>query len=651
MNGFVDYFRQHPWQRRVIMLLVALVISLSIAIPFYPAISDYYLIRRLGDDSPAIHENAIMLASARLRASKQTLRRMERALETDNDRRFLGVASALNRASRFHTPERSVDMLDRFKTLLFETSPAARSRWLILHEQCLADRDNVWLRRLLAAATADSDATVRELATVFAAKFADPTALGTLLADDEPTVRAAAALNAAIAGQSGLTETIAGLLADADELTAASAAYALAMLDPQTHSMAICTKLIEAQNLEARNRLLTAAVLLNDDNARAAVRKILVQLPPPEGEDIRAYADGALLRAVAALRMDGAEAVVRPILAAALRLQGEVTDVQLLAALATADELGLPIRQEVYDIMQARWHSDVEPTMIVAARVLGRQAALPQQDRSAPTEAECIQLLRNAATWDQYTDDPTDDQPPVILKTPLASAAASVALWELQAKEASEWLANAAGADVTLPGDYIAWRLAMSDRPADAFAVGQKLLPAPGSPPELWVHNNNERSAGAMLLALAARTDAQRAQASDCIRGRLEGTGLGGEHDPFVSRAYHCALVILGRRDTLEEVYGYTAIVALPQWRTLTSLMAAGDARALDWMLWNRQLPEDLVVELLVDRQLGPVVAAVAPGLPRVDPAAPFETQAWQTMVLSNTYAIHHASIQLQRLP
>ena len=647
MNPFFSYFRQHPWQRRALTFLVSLVIALAAAITLWPVIDDHLLIRRLGDESDPRREQAIREAAAQIRKSPATRRRLQRALRTTDDRRFYGIASALNRVGEFYTPQREGGDVDRMAAMRFEATDHAPSRWMILHRQCLSDRDNPHMRRLLAGAIGDANAGVRELATVLAFKARDDAAIRSLLADKAPAVRAAAAQTAALARRTDLTGEIAPLLDDADPMVVASAGYALASLDPVTHSAAICRKLVATESAEARDRLLAAAIVLSDDNARQAVRKCFDKTAGGDGS-----ADAMLLTAIASLQVDWAEQAVRPVLTAAGGPRGEqTTSIQLHAALRAADTLDLPVRREVREIIRKLWGPSLQRTLAAAALVLGRQIDLDQGRRSAPTGPECIRTLQQAAIWQSPTDDPTDDQPPTIWTTPVASAAAAVALWRLNAPLADQFLRSSAASPQSLGGDTIAWALATSDRPGEAYALGEAMLPAPGAPPAARVYNDDERATGAMLLALAARTDEQKAAAAERIRQRLVGTGLGGEDNPYVQFTYRCALLILGRREHGDDLYDLMGVLAFPQRRVLTALLSAGDKRALDWILWNAQQTPDDVVELLVGRGLQDVLAAVAPQLPRVDPAAPHDVRVWQARMLSDTYAIHHAAIELKDLP
>ncbi|MHC4985605.1 MAG: HEAT repeat domain-containing protein [Planctomycetota bacterium] len=627
---------------------VSAIIALGLALLLRPTVSHYLLVRDLRSPDRGTREQAIRYAAHLAETSDAARRRLERSLRTDNDRQFLAVASALSRAAAFLGPGRTGEQLDRFAALQFEASVNPTTRWTILHAQCIADRANGWLDRLLARAVADDEAEVRLVAALLAAKLGDDVALAALLADEDADVRSAAAIDAALAGRTGLIDPLVACLDDADPLVGASAAHALAMLDPVAHSAMICRKLLDAEDPIARDRYLMAAMVLNDDRARDAVGQCFRRLEAGEDDPL---ADAMLLRAGAVLQADWAERAIRSLLSATIRPEGNVTNIQLQAALRSADELGLPVRKEVYDIVWEVWSWDSRQAMVAAARILARQADRPQSDPEAPSRERCIQALRQATTWEGRTDDPNDDQPETIWRTPMASAAAAVGLWELQTQFADLYLEYAAGGDEFLPGDYAAWHVATVGPSDVAYAVGAQMLPPADTPPEQRVYNDGMRAAGALLLALSARSDAEKAEARKRLGDRLTGIGLGAEKDPYLRHAYQCALLILGDRSLLEPIYTCTGILELPQWRTVTSLLIAGDRRVLDWALWNPQFPATVTVDLLVGRHLGDVAAALVPQLPRIDPAVPYEARLWQAKILADAYALGHASIEIAPWP
>ena len=641
---------RHPWQRRAVLFSATVLIALILALLLYPLIADYTLIHQLADEDSTARNRAIRHLTARASRYDATRRRLTNALDTDDDLRFYGAASALDDVGEFYRPDQSGDHLDRMAALTMENSDSHRARWLTLHHQCLIDRDNAYQRRLAGAASRDGKPEIRELSAVLAAKLGDDDSLQRLLEDKEPAVRAAAALDAGIAGRTTLTESIAPLLDDEDNNVVASAAWALARLDPETYSAAICRVLKQADDDDTRDRLLLAVGRLDDQPARDALDELWRRA--------RTSATGGpqppspMLLLAAAEKQAGAVApVVRSLLATAAEPDTGTSNIDLLAALAAADRLDLPIRRELRDLIRAVWGPTARRPMILAAQLLGREAGLSQDDPNGPTRAECIKLLQQAAVWYYRHDDPDDQQPPETIRTPLASAAAAVALWKLRAPLAEEFVRNAAAAEYTLPGDYIAWHLASSDHLDEARALGDLMLPAPGAPPELRVFNDNERATGAMLLALAARTADQRDAAVDRIRQRLDGTGFGGEDNPFVQHSYRCALVILGDSEHRENVHTLLGVLEFPQRRVMTALLAANDRRALDWLLWSPHMGPEGALEILITRDVQDVAAAAVPELPWIDPAAPYGVRLWQARILSDTYAIGRAAITMRPLP
>jgi len=280
--------------------------------------------------------------------------------------------------------------------------------------------------------------------------------------------------------------------------------------------------------------------------------------------------------------------------------------------------------------------------------VLGLQADLPQDDGDSPTRDRCISLLAGGARWVLWQQLP--DEPNVLHYTPVASAAAAVALWRLGGEDAASALHYAASSRYTLPGDYIAWHVSQTD-PAAGTELGVDMLPALDAPHELRVYNDNVRSAGAMMLALSARTDEQRLAAAERIRSRLIGGEYGGEDVRQVRWSYMCALAITGDDTYRRELSALLSVTEFPRRRLLTGLLLAGDREAMDWLLWHPQFSDASVVELLLDRRIGEVLAAVAPDLPRVERAAPQQVRLWQARILRETYAIRRAKIPMRRSP
>jgi hypothetical protein len=329
----------------------------------------------------------------------------------------------------------------------------------------------------------------------------------------------------------------------------------------------------------------------------------------------------------------------------------------------------------VFDICLRLWNPRrFQLTLTKAARVLGRQADLPQSDPNVPSRQECVKLLQRRAVYEAppathpatrpasapagksatgpapvatTSQEGVSKEPSI---TPVPSAAAAAALWDLQAPLADQFVRNASAAAVTLAGEYVAWHVAASSAPG-AFELGLQMLPALDAPPASRVYNDNERSAGAVLLALSARTDSQKKLAMDRITSRLEGGPLGGEDDFFVIRAYWCAQLILGKSELATMVLELLDTPDFPQRRAFTALCVASRREALDWLLWDPNKTADDIGFLLMDKGLEEVLSAVAPGLPGVDDSAGDDLLAWQIRILRDSYAIHRSSLKLGLTP
>jgi hypothetical protein len=204
------------------------------------------------------------------------------------------------------------------------------------------------------------------------------------------------------------------------------------------------------------------------------------------------------------------------------------------------------------------------------------------------------------------------------------------------------WLA--VDSEFTLPGDAVAWRLGSTGR-AEAFALGEMFLPPLGAPPERRQHSDSVRSAGAMLLALSARTPEQVAAAVERIDTRRREEFFTADSAFYVRNAYLCALLALGRDEHRQAVRDLLLVREFPQRRVLTALLASGDRDVLGWLLWNDRISAEEVLDLLVDRGLGEVLAATAPSLPTVDVGVSDDLARWQVRVLRHSYALTGGSV------
>lgn len=675
MAGLLRYFRQHPWQRRSLTLLLALAGGLAVAYVAYPIIDQHLVIRALGSADPAERTAALNRAIVLASRDPGFVRRLEDALDSPDDRTFRGVVTALRWAGRFETPDRDPIHVDRMRAIELADTSDADVRRRMLFPAVAATRDNRHIRQTLALAAGDESPPVRSAACVLAARLGDADTLARLMGDPDSDVRAAAAMDAGLAGMSELTDSLAGLF-DADEPpVAASAALALAKLEPEDWSERICRRLVETGSDDLRDRLCHVAIVLNDAEARRAV-----------GEIIRRTGEDAVPPAMAILacgRLGVRE--VGPHVAAGLTaaLEGrEVTGGQLLAMLDATGRLRLPVRREVYDLCERLWNPQrYQLVLMRAATLLGEQAELPQDDPDAPTREECVELLRLLATYGaEVTTQPVDGEGTrIVWATPVPSAAAATALWQLEPSSSifrtppqrsapGEWMLEIdstgsafqvrqiAGAAPALAGDFIAWRLGRSGRP-EAFELAMEMLPPPLDPnvplerQPLRVYNPNERSAGAMMMALAARTPEQRKAAAERIGARLTGSVFGPETDFFVVGSLRCALLILGRDDAVGTVRELLRTPEFPTRRAFTALCADGRTWGLDWLLWNPQMTRADVAYVLTAKAVNEVLQAAAPALGRVDACADRGVQLWQVRALQDEFILTRDSLSVGLAP
>ena len=613
----------------------------------YPYVRDQLLLRDLGSENLGTRYRAILEARQIAAASPATVRRLEAALDAANDTKFAAIASVLKLLDRFYLPARDPVQIDRLSAIELaalseqaNSETAAETRWMTLAEVVLNGRDNAHVRRAMALAAEDKVAWLRQLATMLAARVGDDGTLAKLLKDKDPAVASAAALSVAAARRAALADGVAALLDRPDAESVSSAAYALARLDPRKYSPQLGAVLRDTKDARLRDRLLHVMTVLDDGPARKAVLSILRQA----GKANR-HASAAALLAAGRIRLVDAIQAVRDALNDR-RAEGELTEGHLLAAMEAADLLEIPVRAEVNGICRQLWGPDRPLVLIAAARMLAAQAAL-KQNADAPSRQDCLDTLGLAAAYSARSTTGPAQKAGALKTTPLPSAAAAVSLWLLGAEQAESAVRRSAGQDTTLPGDYVAWHLALANQPERTFALGLRMLPALDAPQELRVYNDNERSAGAVLLALSARTDPQRQFATRRIASRLEGASLGGEDDPYTAGAYRCALLILGQADLLPAVRSLRSNREFPQRRVVTSLCAAGDKETLDWLLFNKYIPPEDIASLLTVRGIGEVMEVLAASLPRVDAAADADLQLWQVRILRHHWGVRRDGINV----
>jgi hypothetical protein len=663
MVGIMKFPRAHPMGVLFVTSLLTVAITGGMVL-FYPQWVDERLIDRLGSSKPSVRGQAILESAARARVREPMKRKLLTSLDTESDTQFFAVVSALNEAGMFKTSVTNPLHIDRAIVVEFATAPDPNTQIWLLTQIINKRRDNRYIHQALKAAAASESVEVRIAGALLAAMLKDDEALGKLLDDEDPAVRAAAALDAGLAGRRALGDALIEKLADADAQVAGGAAAGLAYLDPTEYGPKLCKLLTETKDANLRERLCQVMTILNNDGARQAVGKLLAstrgkRFPAP-----------MTLRAAGRLANTDGGDYIRTVLASAVK--DRKTARRLVhAAIVAAGELELPVRTELYKICQQYWNPNWRSELMfaAAARVLGRLAAKNTgQADDAPTRRECENLLVGAA----YYVGPQPTTGPAVRgrTTPIASAAAATAFWllnpsaetDVKLKETAsqpgtvEFIGRSvSGARVVmdaaqysiLAGDYIAWRVGRSGRP-EAFKLGLRMLPPLNAPAGRRVYNENLRGAGAMMLAFAAKTDEQKQVAIQRITERLEpGKDHNGEDDPVLAGRYRCALLLLGDRSRLKVVReqrndGGHAVPA-----AFTALIFAGEIEALDYLLSNTHIPARDVALYMTDDGLDRVLAARAPSLPTIDAAAPAAIQLWQAKILQDYYVLHRGAFSL----
>ncbi len=699
MGAFATYFRAHPWQRRVGTLSITMFTAAIVGFFAMPYVRDYMLLKDLASPQPEVRNRGIAWGAAWAQQSKTTVPALERALDGAGDEQFRAIVSVLRSINKFDTPSRDPNQIDRLRLIDFTSSrqgedsePLAFTRRLILQQVIASGRDNAFTRKFLAAAVTDPSASVREYASLLAARLKDFAALGTLLNDANAEVQSSAAMDAGLAGAKELTKAIAQRLPQTQSPDATmSCADALIRLSPTPLGEMFAPDIKDPTRPKYQTelhsvveadfqpnywpydpienaRLLYLLPQMADANKNFA---ILLEWKLERFEKSNTIPDAKYVLAGGRLNLfEAAYSAVR-VLRAAAAGTAEVSEEQVLAAIDAAGRMNLPVRAEVDAIIRRLWSQDFSLTMMAAVDLFQRQVDLPQPpEANAPSRDDCLRTLRLAATYQTMPTTSPAASEPAMVNTPLPSAAAAAALWQLAPAtsyasrengalkldmlSSAYYIYAAASAEQSGPADYIAWRLAESNMP-QAFELGLSLLPPPvdpnvpldRQPPR--VYSANARAAGAMLLGLCARTPAQRATAVERLAARLNGGPMSNAPNYYDAGTYHCALLCLGEANELPLVRQLLR-QEFPARRVLTALLAARDRTALDWLLGDLQdRPEDIEF-FLINSGCGEVLAKAVPELPAVDPFAPQEIRLWQVKLMQHYYAIHREKIQFASL-
>jgi hypothetical protein len=686
MGTIRRYFRSHPWQRRAFTVLLAACLGSGAALLLIPVIRDYQVLSRLRTAPPSERLEAMNAVAVRALESERFFDHVVSELDTPDDEYFYRLALVLDRIGRLGPPHTPSDTVSRMRAIDFlanlrepaDANAGIRANLSTLRTMAMARLDDRHVQRVLSAVTelnfdTDPNARLGELAAVTAGAIGDVDTLRALITAGGvppipgdangpggvrmlaalPRAQGAAAVAAGLAKMRSLRGEIEALVACPDWRNRSDALLGLSLLDPSA-AAEVARETLGASELPKglRSRCLWIAGRLDRQAARDAVRAAM-DVSARQGENPSAMAMAAAGRL--GLGDEVTARRISAVLAQATTPQGGVTYGELIAACQAARALDLAVFESVERICSVLWSPRLELGMVYAARALGETQLYEPGPGHSPTQEQMdrlatrTQLLRRAANWTSMTIRSTT-QPTgyaETVATPHASAAAGVALWLMPNGDVFERdLRETTRHDSTLPGDYVAWHLGSRGSELD-FELAMRMLPPVGSGTDpdgpRPVYNVNERSAGAMLMALAARSPERRTAAIQRIENRLAGGAFGPEQDFFAVGSYRCALLILGQGGQRDAVVKLRRLGEFPQRRCITALLWAGHRETLDWLLWDPRIDDAALGVLLIDHGVGDVLRACAGHLPAVDPAARGELLWWQLRAMRYAHVIRHA--------
>ncbi len=666
-------------------MLTAAVLGGLAALLAWPLLRDRQLLDRLGNHDPEIRQRAASVLLSRARDSARLRGWIADELDTDSDKAFGLIVGILGELAVDHADARralagalSVEDDRRFllvaralqsKDLLVRQADAgALGRWLllrlpppdsemsadpavlraILNQALLQAGPSRYLETLAERAAESALPEIRVLAAALAARLGLDETLAALLEDPDPLVAGDAALAAGYAGRRQLTGPLGELLAESDNVEiASSAAWALALLQGPEAGPAVGKRLAGTDDDALADRLVWVLTRADTPAGRAEITRRMLEGDLPRAATI--HAAGRLGLVQVADR-------VETVLAEATRPGSGVSEPQLLAALIAAGQLGLDARDQTRQILDTLWAPQLNWAMFLAVEHLGRQVRLRPEAEASET---CIETLRTAARYESAAAPGA---------TAVPSAAAAAELWllgpqpswyrlEPPADQADRpeieayafdtdapawWVQHLAGADNSLAGDVLAWKLGGSGR-AEARQLARRMLAGP-----MAVRNNNRLGAAAMMLALAVRAEGLGAdQADRIIRSRLY-TRFGMVEDYNLRSSYQAALAVLGDREAAENVRRLFELGVGPTRRIFTALLLAGDKTAVDWVLLSGILDPEELVNFFLNRAAGRVMHAIAGDVPLPQLPADPAQRAWQVRMLRQFWLQHRHRLELR---
>ncbi|HNX26014.1 MAG TPA: hypothetical protein PKK48_01255 [Phycisphaerae bacterium] len=666
------FFRNHRILRWELRLLILLIIACIIGIFALPAWRDYAAIQKLGAGDYQQQRDAAIAAATRASNRPAMIKRLIASLDTPDKAKFIAIHDILFHFRKFTSKHVQPVWLDRYnlieleKLLAADKSPqtqpaenrkaAAMSRRTFIYDFIINGDDNRYVRRALELVHVDPLPAVRQAAAALAAELGNDDILKKLLADSDPQVAAEATIAVSVANRTACLNDVIAIFnrsiraSRVEPDLIAACAMALANMQATTPDLKkIASLAIETDDEILREKLSFILPLIADQDITDALAEYFKKCSAAQK-----CPNAMMLSAGAKMNMPIAAAIARDILIRAIdpKKAAGMMQSHIIAAMQTLDQMGIPCRREIYDFIKTYWQPGRHLMLIPAARLLGEQAVTPNQPAGAPTQEQCLELLRQAATWIRQ------DRQGNFTNTPKSSAAAAVAAWLISPAHIEFLISSGDNPDMetmkveyttaflvreavtgepAFAGDYIAWNIGATHS-TEAYALGQWLLPGENERIEL---NPDVRAAGALLLGFATDSANERASAEARIDRRLN------REDFFAKGSCQCALLTLwpGREVLHEQVRNLLWIPDFPRRRVWTALMFAGDRIVLDSLLLNAATNLNDVAESFVVTEMNPVINTLAPSLTTPSAAADESTRLLQMRFMRMQWACGRNSI------
>ncbi len=647
MGSTLRHLRQHRWQRRVTTVSLAGIVAILCAWGLYPHIRNTRAIDALADPDPARRAKAVATALTLAAKHESFVEYLNDALDDVDDDQFMVIVRVLRERKLFYVDSRSAAQRQRFWRVDFtyhqpgrvgaatasapvdaEDRYAGIRRLLIRRQFTFDERTGDDTGKLLAVAVDDPAPSVRSAATPMAAAHGDEGFVKALLGDRDPAVAARMIDCLALTGQGSLAGTIAKRLGESsDPAEIGSAAYALVALKYAGVGKLIADRIDQAKPGPVRDRLLYAASLLPAEQVGPAVVRACQPGPGDGGRMDRTMA----FAAAGALRLAAAGPAVRDALVVKEPATAAGRQTELAAAARAARRLDLPVGRQIDELIRATFSPGTSLAMIEAIQTLCHAAQLSQRsdrpdrlsrDRAIETLLACVEQLSGSRAAE------------------MPAAAGAVAVWALDPERGAEAIVDVARADALDAADWMAWHLVQRD-PGKAGKIAESLFATRFC--------SNAKSAGAVMLALAARRSGQTDATLAMLQERFGPADDPLRRHPVSLGSLRCGLLLLGRTEQLNPCEVLLGESHFPQRRLLMALLLAGSEKAMESTLGSAFYgPTDLSY-LLGNKLFAEVLAAACPDLPVYTLLAPQGVRLWQARLIRDAYMLGRAGARKTR--